>query len=606
MYQAMSDFKKFLSDNVSQNVQIAPGVSYSITDVLVENRRFFHSMFKKPKTPSGLKKIFYNVGYIYYNTQYKHTDIDFKDLSVVATNDAGIVAANIIRGVIQSYVSKANPKGEKPDKIINQVREAMLQDGVVYVKLVGDTPYVVDPFNIIEPANQDNLGTLAEKITNKTVEQIRRDYEKDVKKKDKDKFNDILQKCEEDEINPIIYEYWKPGETPMCEVWISATEETPTDDKVYDNWDELSMKVCEFPSPVKDQFGRRTMPYAKGHNIHVRGRRIGFSVFEIVKGIIYNYNEIMNMNREKALLDLRGLFVFKKGFNSRAIPQSFMNKIGLGGFLELEAGEDIQRLPYQYIAGEVLSVANTLFETGRQLTGVTSMDIGEKLPSRVSATAIVDNRKNAQSSYDVTIENMSIVLSDFLERVWAPTILRKLTKEEAIAITGSLAELKAMDELVVTQSVYKELNDVKKEYGFYGIMVNGQPIPVLEQWEIDEIIKQRMENVQAMGEVRFVNVKNSLLKSIQYSCRFIVGAERIDKESKLQTLIAWRQTVTNPFTAEKLDMRIADLVGEDPKLFKLTDKERDMALQMTGKIQGQQNLTGQPLSPEVNSPNRML
>ncbi len=594
-YQTMISFQDFYQKNFNQDIEVAPGVSYNINDVMTENRRFFHSRFKTEKTTSGMKKIFYNIGYIFYDTHYRHTDIDFKDLELEATNDEGLLTAPIIRKVLQSYVSKPNKNGEKPDRIINQVRESMLQDGVVYVKLVGDTPYVVDPFNIIEPASQDKLGTLAEKITLSPAK-VEEMYSDDIEKDNKEEFKNVVERAKEQGEDLVVYEFWD-YDTKKCQVWL-AKDNYEHNFKDYTQWDDAFMKLTEFESPIKDQYGNITFPYAKEHNVHVRGRRIGFSVFEIVKGILYNYNEIMNMNREKSLLDLRGLFKFTKGFNNRAIPQSFMEKLGLGGFLELENGEDIERLPYQYVAGEVMTIADNLFNTGRKLTGTASMDVGDKLPSRVPATAIVDSRKNAQTAYDVTVENMSILLTDLLERMWVPAILRKLTKEKAIAITGSLMEINKLDRVVITQEVYKELHKVKDEYGFYGVIVDGLPVQVYTDEDIDRIIEERLSKME--GNTRFVNVKRTLIKSLEYSIKMVVGSERTNKDVKLQNYLTWRQTMQDPKGQEHLDMLIADLSGEDPELFR-----REIEPQRQMAQVGQQNLTGQPLPPEQNSPNTL-
>lgn len=594
-YQAMISFKDFYQKNFNQDIEVAPGVSYNINDVMTENRRFFHSRFKTEKTTSGMKKIFYNIGYIFYDTHYRHTDIDFKDLELEATNDDGLLTAPIIRKVLQSYVSKPNKNGEKPDRIINQVRESMLQDGVVYVKLVDDVPYIVDPFNIIEPAHQDKLGTLAEKITLSPAK-VEEMYLDEIKKDNKEEFKNVVERAKEEGGDLTVYEFWD-YDTKKCQVWL-AKDNYDYNFKDYTQWDDAFMKLTEFESTVKDQYGNITFPYAKEHNVHVRGRRIGFSVFEIVKGILYNYNEIMNMNREKSLLDLRGLFKFTKGLNNRAIPQSFMEKLGLGGFLELENGEDIERLPYQYVAGEVMAIADNLFNTGRKLTGTASMDVGDKLPSRVPATAIVDSRKNAQTAYDVTVENMSILLTDLLERMWVPTILRKLTKEKAIAITGSLMEINKLDRVVITQEVYKELHKVKDEYGFYGVIVDGLPVQVYTDEDIDRIIEERLNKME--GNTRFVNVKRALIKSLEYSIKMVVGSERTNKDVKLQNYLTWRQTMQDPKGQEHLDMLIADLSGEDPELFR-----REIEPQGQMAQTGQQNLTGQPLPPEQNSPNTL-
>lgn len=587
------NIQRFITEHQTSTVHISPEISYNVLDVVKESRRLFHGQFNNPTTSTGLNKIFYNIGYIVYDTIARHTDIDTKDIAINSENQRGLIIAPILRGATRAYLDRAH-FGE----MLNDMRQVMLRDGTVYVKMVGNKPYIVDAFNIIEPAYQDGVGTMAERIY--LSAQDIRDLDLDFKEyKEEHTVNMLIERAEEMQQDVIAYEYWYEKEgIPYCELHFS-TELLESDEQNKDEWSPY-IQVDGYETPYKDKDGDPTHPYRKGHMIKVKGRRIGFGVFELTRGIIENYNELMNINREKNLLDMRGIFTFRKGTNSRAIPQSFVDKIGLGGFLELERDENIERLPYQYLAGEVMTTADNLFNLARQVGGATAMDTGEDLPSRVSATAVMYSKQNANSTYDVVRENLGLFLEDFFENLYMPAIIRDLKAEETVKILGDPYSLRELDDILVRTQVNKELADSKEANGYYSLDGKG----ITNQGQIDDEIDVRKAELSSQGDVRWGKITDALLEGLKYSVSVNVTNESFDKAGKIQSMQTIMQTPDLAISKERVGLRMMDLLGEDVKQFELSEKEmaqQIMQQQEQAQPAGQQNTAGQPLPPKIRN-----
>ncbi|RLC07996.1 MAG: hypothetical protein DRI24_24025 [Deltaproteobacteria bacterium] len=552
----------------------------------------FHGQFNNPQTSTGLNKIFYNIGYIVYDTIYRHTDIDTKDITINSENERGRVIAPILRGTTRAYLDRAK-FGEK----LNDMRQVMLRDGTVYVKMVGNMPYIVDPFNIIEPAYQDGVGTMAERIYLTAQELRDLDLDFDVFK-EKHTVDMLIEQADMKNQDIIAYEYWLEKEGVItCELHLS-TELLESDEQNKDEWSPY-IQIDEYESPNKDKDGNITYPYRKGHMIKVQGRRIGFSIFELTKGIIENYNELMNINREKSLLDMRGIFTFRKGMNSRAIPQSFVDKIGLGGFLELERDENIERLPYQYLAGEVMTTADNLFNLARQVGGATAMDTGEDLPSRVSATAVMYSKQNANSTYDVVRENLGLFLEDFFENLYMPVIIRDLKEEDASKILGEPYELRELDDILVRTQVNNELNTSIEADGY----ANIDGVIVTSNDQSEDIIEERKAKLAKQGDTRWGRITDALLEGLKYSISINITSDSFDKIGKIQNMQTLMQMPDVNLSKERIGLRTMDLLGEDPRQFELSDKEMADQIMQQEQAQGagQQNFAGQPLQPKIQN-----
>jgi len=598
----------FLDTFQSQTVKVAPGVEYDYFEVLKQNRASYHSKFLSGEVDrDGNKRMYFGLAYAYYRAKYDMIDLDFKNIALEAINHRGQLVSNMFRSVLQAYVSKANEFGDKPDKIINEVKESLLKDGVCYMKLVGDTAYVPDPFNIIEPPSREGLGTLIEKSTNLPLYLIEEKYGEiedlpegqDIKENQK-RLDSLIANAKDQEENLKVYEYWVKDKVPYCQVFIN---EKRNDDYTLalEGDTDLGVMVAEFESPALDQHGKPTFPYSKGHNVRVAGRRGGFSIFELTKGITEYSNKYLNNASKADDLNMANIYTYRQGRKKKKIAPNFLNNFRNGSVISIEAQEDIKLLDKSNATINAVNFTGHLNSLGREIIGASEIDM-MKSKSHVSATAIKGAQSASESAGNTTLENMSMLLSDFVERLWGPAIFRKLAKKgELLSFTSSLHDLKNLDKYLVENELYLEMYKIKDEFGFYGYYdETGNPVQLYTEQEVDEVIKKRLDSSEFKGTKRTTKITNAILKSMKYDVRFVIGAEREDRDVKIRNLMEVLQmSQNNPITTSKIQQQIAELMHIDPTLFELTDQEMQMVMQQNQpaqpKIKGQQNKAGQPL-----------
>lgn len=503
-------------------------------------------------------------------------------------------------------------------------------DGVCYLKLIDDSPFVVDPFNIVEPVNRSGLGDLIERIPNLPLSFIKKKYgtikeeaysNKDNPSESKDKYQKASEElislytdAEENGKQLTIFEYWVQREELMCEIYIANENLTSDYELITDEWKlESAILVDKFVSPIKDQHGKPTLPYSKAHNIFVENRRGGFSVFETVKGVQEYYNELINMEGEGNSLNLKNIYLYKKGRKSKKITDKFVQTINSGGVIPLNSDETLERLPFNYVNNVVLNNTNNAFNLGKQIAGVSSTDVGEKLPSRVSATAVKYAQNSSETSYGATLENMSILLCDFVERLWMPAILAKLSKEsEPMEILGKRDDFMAYDKFLIEADLFSEMNKIYETLGFYGYRDSSNNVQrIYEDFEIDDIVSQRMESNEFKQNVRTIRIVKEMFNSLKYDISFEIGAERSRKQQKIQNIMQLLSLVGDNIKGKiTLVQELAELLEIDQSLFDPTIQEKEAIKMQQTKKQAdsspnivQQNTTGNPIDPELNSPN---
>lgn len=575
----MANLNLFLSDYQNGNVKITEDISYSIYDVLKSNRRLYHGMFKEPNEPSGFKKLFFRIGYIVYDTIYRNTDIDTKDINLKNTNNRAIPIVGMLGGAVRSHLIRTG-FGD----FVNELRQVGLADGSCLVKMVNGKLEIVDLLNVVKEPYLNDLqeGSVAERMfwtwddllamkedipasTWAMIEQL---------KESKEKNNDSTF---------VGYEFWTRGMFQNggkekfgkgCVKYLDFEDFKP--ERVLlpnpENW-AAQQELYRFRTPYKrkrqSELEKKRLgeweeiyPYRQWDVVRVRGRAIGFGPFELTMGIQEYYNELHNTNRKAQQLANRGILVHKKGANSNSLTQEFISRLDVGGTISLDNDESIERLNVAAFTADVIASADKLFELARMITGTTAQGTGEGLPANMPATTSAINARSAQTTYDVVIESLSLFLSGLFNDFYLAEVIAELTERELIDITGNPAELKELDAFLIDSFVYSEAERYKRETGMYP-----------DEEKVDGERTRLMQYFASMKGTRWANIQKMLIDKLEFIATVVVNNEAYDKGVTVQDIQALLANPNLTLSRNKLEMEKLSLMGLDAKQFEKSPEE---------------------------------
>ncbi len=589
------EFRDFMSNYENQSVDIADGASFDINEILQQNARQFSGKMKNDTDSSGLRKFSPRVGYTIWNTMRRGVDLDASHIDILSRGGSPkeIIATNIFRGATKYFFGKTNLNYD-----LNRFIDNVLKDGTGYIKMVGNEIDFVHPANILEPAGRERLVLpYAERIvTPKSI--ILSKYKSNPKLAKQLKA--LADETKEGTMT--IYEYWFEDDGKVqCEIQVDnrETEDAAIRARTYNNWTPF-LEVDIFDSPYKDKYGEPTFPVRKAHMIPCPNRRIGFGVFEITRDMEEYAAELIHIKRKKDLLELIGVYIFKKGLIGRELGQDQIQSLVQGAMIPLEKDEEIEKLPMSYVTNEVIATLNHVFDLARQAVGITAMDVGEAPESRVSATAIAEQSAVQQSQYKLIRENVANTIQDFMSNLYLPQVSKSLTKQENMQIIGDEFELQEMDNILIPKEVYGELNEYKERNGFYGYDdAQGQPQVVSRQSQIDDEIEARRGN-QPTG-YRIGNWTKELEKLLRYDIVINVGDSDVDKQKEIDMLQFAMKEEQSPAIKSRLRNKMIQLLGGDPIVKSEEDVQFDQQQAQQDAIQAGRFDYNVDQNPEQNN-----
>jgi hypothetical protein len=601
------EIKEYITEYEKGTVYVSPGVEYNLKDVIDDSYRLFNGKFEQPKDSNNLEKIFYNIGWILYRTLFYASNIDTKDMNMRSTNGQGIPLVALFRKAIISHLNRT-----RFGKFLEDLRSDVCAFGAGLVKIVDGQLRMTDLRNIVRPADitdvqdsglvekfyytWDQMQTLYKgKVSAEswaTIELVRAELKK-LGRTDFTmyEFWNIFEFTKEDlkiseEDQDFNIKKKKVGSHKGCCVYLDTTVLKPNEIKDAADWNPY-VEIDKYITPHKRR--RRTAllrkkygeyeelyPYKQCNLMEVKGRWLPFGVFELIKGLQEHYNEKWYYYRKKDILDLKGIFKHKKGNTGKSIEQKYIDAMETGALIDLEGDEDIERLIIDTKTSQMLMDVDKLFEIARQVIGISPQGTGaEDMPADTPATVAVINKQTQQTTYDYVIEQLSHFLVELFEEFYIDQIIEEMDEEEYVSIVGDPTELKELQEAFVINLTNKAVTNAMKK-GLYADEATYN--------QLKQAIEQGLDKEQ--GDMRFPQIKKSLLKNIDYYLEFYVNNERFDKNVQIKNLLALLADPNFAGSREKIEMELLDLMGLDGKRYQKSEEEKAADLQKMMLEQG--------------------
>ena len=608
-------------------VQITKGVSYNLEDVIADNFLSINAKYSEPNFSDGTPKEYFDIARILSTRIKAATDIDTKDIQLAAENPQAIGVADLIKGAVRHQL-KVQDWGEK----FNQVGDELVDMGHVIIKKVNNETKIVDLRNVIRPPHVLDIqeGGICERVF-LTWDDVLAN-----KKNWKENWSDIEALKEkldkENKTYFTTYELWtmdnfktKGGEkyTKGCIVYLDRSLLEEEADSSADSWSPY-LELDRYVTPEKEKVQSKKKlkqlreqgylgakedeepiyPYDEQRFVTLPGRWLGAGVHEICRPLQKAYNRNMNNKIRFDELNHKGVTVLNKSAigKGKSLTQDALNSLEYGGVVAIKNDESLQRLNFGNLIGEFLQTADKFFELARQMVGVTAQGAGEELPASMPATTAAINQQVAKTTYDVVIEQQSLLWARYFRRFELKSVVEEITLEDWAKIEGDPRDLEELEERFVDNlakdRIAKAMDanpDAKiKLFQRYGWRSD---FPEEELEMVKEAIREARRK---MGGIRFAQIKKDLIKDANFNIVFYVNNESFDKISKIKELMALRaEALQNPnssLSAEKLEESILDLMNLGGKQFKKTDREKQ-ALMMA--MQQQQAPIGEAVPEQV-------
>jgi hypothetical protein len=602
---AKSEIEQFIADNENMDVEVSPGVSYSLRDIINNNYRLFNAQFQSGEyEENGFKRIFMRKMWVVYRTLIQGSDLDLKNLNVRSTNGIKQRLTGLMRQMFVSHLSR-NFFGEYVDDNL----AFMCWHGSSITKRVDGKLDLVDLRNYItEPNIQNPQERRHAEMCYYTYDQVFSN------KKDWDNFDAVERVWEamqkENQTQFKIVEFWtfdKEGKK-VCQKWL---DNTITESESFHDTGEWQpyIKLEEFETPysrkrqskrMAQKLGKeeKMFPYEQADLFKIPGRALAMGCGELLAGTQELYNELYTNKRKLDLKALAGITVHTaiQGVNGLTqLTQDFISNLTTGAVVTLSPGETLEQLRTDTNAADFTLMEEKIYELMRQIIGITAQGTGEEQPASTSATQASINQQVANTVFDYTRERMQHFIKRLFNNGYADDIIEELDEKEAVAIVGDAKQLEEIDKYLVDNALNKWALEYKNALGMY---------PTEDEYLI--VQEELRNNLREQGDMRFPEFKKAMLEGMEYLFEFDITQEAFDIKLRSDALIAMKNDSESTKSKAKLEDELLVLQGLNPSAYDLSPEEKLERQQMAQQEQMAQQNAVQARQTAVQAPQPVI
>lgn len=589
---SLARFLTFIETNRSGHVRLTSGVDFYIKKIIEQNILDRNFKFAFPYYADGTEKFFFSLPYIIADAMYKNTDIDTKDIQLVADNQDAIDWIPLLKGALDNYL-KSYGYGEK----LNLIRKELIDMGHILIEEVDNESHIVNLIDVVRPAHITNIqdSGLALKKLYTWEEMLMNKEEWKSNWKRITQIKEVLDSVQRKNFK--IYDWWtvdkftvggKEVETKGCIRFLDCQifDESISDSP--ENWTPaVELERFASPTEVRVEFQARlkklkkiglvregsdsetVYPFEEQRLINVPGRWMGMGMYELLRPETQAYNKTLNeklrydeLLHKGVLVHTKASFSLNQKGSGRALEAEVMNRIQNGTMISIKAGEKIDRLNVGSLTADFLASADKWFEIARQKAGVNETAVGERLPSSTPATIGVLNERQSKTAFDVVNEQQGLFFERLFSKFKMKSIINDLIEEEWTKIIGNPDELAKMEDAYIENLINIKINEAAQ---------TGKISPkssVMPDEEYSQIKQAVVSLRDKQGSQRMAQFKKELIKDFNFYAKFSITNENFDKQVMLTNLQDAINTVsTMPISgldATKLVERKLDIMGISP------------------------------------------
>lgn len=558
-------------------VRITPRISFDMRNVIERSLKNYYGVFDEPKDPvTGRDKFFVPMTETIVEGIVKNVDLDTDDIKLRSGNPERLGSTAILRHILKWHL-KRNYFGETLNNVIRMVAITGTQVARVvkeYDPLMGKQNVRVvpiHPLNVFVDPSAESVQHSPLVIRDvMTVAEIGR---KDWKNKqyvqsstNTDKYWQTSKGIADQVPTTEVYERWgyvpaeiiggKKGDWVNARIIISG----------------LGKKACvHVLRREPDGF----KPFEDLRFKVISGRHAGRGIGEIVMQAQEFANEFVNIRFAGNRIRLLGLWNSRRGAN---VTQRSLSGLYASGVIETPRIGDIQGLVPPPIPSDALMEDRNIMSWANNAAQSYELDRGQAQPASMSATTSALQAQGARTGYALHQESIGFFLERLLERHYIPQMLKTLSEDEVMAITGDPKDLQVLDDAVITNMLNKEILKHRKTQGIWP-----------QDTEVAQARKAAERKFKLLGDSRFVKLQKDIFDTT-YSAQVYITDETINRVQMVNSLNEiLRNYAAIPGLSQQMDV---DLIVKEALDLLGVGGDRFFRKQETG-------VPAAPITPEV-------
>lgn len=587
--------------------EVVPGYAFSQYDTLKRIHLYLNSQFENQSLYNNRRKLFFNITKFRCEVATRMLNFDTKDLRLVAENFESSMGAFLLSKEFAQWM-----KSSVFARTLNEIAENTPRYGSVVLKKTskGATRVDLRRFALDPTVERVWQSPFIIQKHYMTASQIRNKagWDEAVKKEILSRPPTIIEKPSYEDSKVITrvgsanyYEvYERYGECRKS--WITG------DMKDYETIVRGMFVTCEsvgpgepttgtvankyMPSPTakilfKSEWTKETYPFYDFHYYKTEGRWLGVGVVEDLFAAQERQNEMANQKRIS--MEIGALHLFQT--NAVTILQNLLSDFRNGDVIKIAGTGSLTPVATeQRNLAEFKTEQDIYDQLADRLSFAYDAQRGEGGNSSMPATNAVLQNNAATGVFDFKKENIGIDLRYFLLEWVLPQLKKDLTPEHILRFTGSLADFRKLDDVIVDAMTREEM----KERLLKGNIVTDEDKKMVS----DQIRVQ----LSKRGGERWLNVVQGFYKNVQADFDFIVTNEQVDVAKMSSNLFTVLSAIAgnpailqNPMTKAMLK-KWAEMIGIPA--VELDFAEAD-AMDMEQRSSGALPPGGQPIPAEM-------
>lgn len=581
------DIFKYVQDKIATwergTVEIVPGLTYNPYDTL--KRITFYSESKYisgQKDDRGRTKPFFNIVNYRVNIATRATDIDTKDINIVADAPQFAPLSFILQKEVYNWMKDVNY-----GKTLNQMGYTRAKYGGVLVKKCLEQEEGEDEELEVEIVDWRNVIV---DTTDPNSLVIEKHYMTDAELAEKDGvWDDITKAIDQARMSAdgklTVYEM--TGKLPMSYSPDGGSEYEFKVQKFFicfygsDKGTVLYHEILE-ESPYK------YLPWEA-----VNGR--------LGKGIVEDGFEAQQWTNDAVVKEKEAMELGSKVVFTTTDPNMQNNIMS-----EVENGQILQRTP-----GTEFSIANTITNAlpefrnliqswDSQLehaTGTYNAITGETMPSGTAYRSVAIQNQEATSNFDYRREEMGILQVEIFTDWIIPFLIKKFNKKHILSAEFTNEELSAIDDSYATYSANQQAMDM---------ILSGKPV---YESNYEEIVNLNKDVIKRSKNTRFLDIPKNLYKGWEPKVTIVTTGEQRNKavildslNNVLMTVAKAPQILTDP-TLSKVFSRILEVSGSgiSPVSLGVSTQQAQPQMQVPAEAQATPDMQNPQLAEQVTN-----
>lgn len=566
---------KDITSRFGLGVEIQDGLNINSEELIREIEFAFNSQYLSGKFDDlGRYKPYYNITNFRLNVATRATDLDVKDVDLVADSPQNSDKTKVLRKEVYEWMKKA-----KFGQTLNDIGRTRAKYGGVLVKKVETKKdlkiEVCDWRNVIFDEVDINNGAIIEKHFMSPIdlnkkrgawENIDEAIDLIDRKKERDERNE--DKIEVLEIHgefPISYFKQAQGED-----WKDEDEYTYSEQKYFIASDDGEPKVLLFSEETKSPY--KYLPYAKrdGASLGIGIIEEGLEAQRMVNNYIRSQYNAMELAGKTAIVT-----------NSNTLGNNILTDFETGDVWKINENENVNSIN---LAPSAFTAFTGLIEQwDRQYERASSTFeavTGETMPSGTPFRSVAIQNQEGTSLFVYRIKEFGLFVEEIVNEWILPHVIKKINKKHILNSNFSPEELQAIDTGFATRRANEEAID---------LILSGKQISAEEY---KTMIESYQANQAQFGDSRFLEVPDGFYDGWEGYATVMITNEKKNKAVMMESLANLLAQVAQ-----------APQILQDPNLFKIFSKIVEMSgadISPTDfKPVQQQNPPGEALQAEL-------